>query len=346
MLWSRTRLISCLICMIFALGLSVAHAQEGYRTTYTVKRGDTLSKIAKKKDCSVRKLKRWNRLRSHRLRVGQKLTIYSLTPVRPMRIVEYRIQRGDSLIKIARKFGVSKRSLRRWNRIRRGRTRLVAGRTLKIHVPGPENPSETHGRPQLGKLVNGEQLKSGPGYRVRNAKKAWGANHVITHLMTCLPKVKKAFRRMHPVVIGDISRQHGGKFPPHRSHQNGLDVDLSYIHKGIRKLKNFKRATRENLDIAKTWFMIDTFLKTDAIEYMFVDYRLQELLYKHARNKGYSKRKLKETFQYPRGRGRTKGIIRHSPSHKNHIHIRFKPSPTPQATIRKRHSARFGSHSS
>ena len=92
--------------------------------------------------------------------------------------------------------------------------------------------------------------------------------------------------------------------------------------------------------------MLHAFLETDAIEYMFVDYRLQGLLYKHARLKGYSKRKLKETFQYPRGRGRTKGIIRHSPSHKNHIHIRFKPSATPQATTRKRHSARFGSRSS
>ena len=164
--------------------------------------------------------------------------------------------------------------------------------------------------------------------------------------MTCLPKVKKAFRRMHKVVIGDISREKGGYFPPHRSHQNGLDVDLSYIHKKVRRLKNFRRATAKNLDVVKTWYMIDTFLDTNAIEYMFIDYRIQKLLYEQATKKGYSKRQLNEVFQYPRGRGRTKGIIRHSPSHKNHIHIRFKSAVTPQAKSKKRHSARFGSYPS
>jgi LysM repeat protein len=346
MLPRTSQRIGLVLVVSATLFVTAALAQQGYRTTYVVKRGDTLSKIAKKKDCTVRKLKRWNRIRGSRLRVGQKLTIYSMTPLRPKRTVEYRIKRGDSLNTIAKRFRVKKRDIRRWNRMRRGRTRLIAGRTLKIIVTGPENPSETKGRPQQGKLVNGEQLKSGPGYWVRNKARAWGANHVITHLMTCLPRVKKTFRRMHKVVIGDISREHGGSFPPHRSHQNGLDVDLSYIHKGVRKLKNFRRATAANLDVVKTWYMIDTFLDTNAIEYMFIDYKLQKLLYNQARKKGYSKRQLKETFQYPRGRGRTKGIIRHSPSHKNHIHIRFKPSVVPQAKSKGRHTALIGSYRS
>ena len=39
---------------------------------------------------------------------------------------------------------------------------------------------------------------------------------------------------MHPEVplqFGDMSRRWGGKFPPHKSHQNGRDVDVRPIRK-------------------------------------------------------------------------------------------------------------------
>ena len=59
------------------------------------------------------------------------------------------------------------------------------------------------------------------------------------------------------------------------------------------------------------------------VDYIFVDYGLQKPLYEHAKKAGMSARKLEEYFQYPRGMGRTEGLIRHTPSHKNHFHIRF-----------------------
>ncbi len=46
------------------------------RRTYRVRRGDTLSKIAHRHHTSVSKLKRWNKLRSSNLQVGQRLVIY------------------------------------------------------------------------------------------------------------------------------------------------------------------------------------------------------------------------------------------------------------------------------
>jgi LysM repeat protein len=48
---------------------------------YRVKRGDTLSKIARLFDTTVASLKSWNRLRSNAIKVGQRLTIRS-TPGR------------------------------------------------------------------------------------------------------------------------------------------------------------------------------------------------------------------------------------------------------------------------
>ncbi len=47
------------------------------RTVYRVKRGDTLSSIARLFETSVSALKQWNRLRSSRISPGQRLTVYA-----------------------------------------------------------------------------------------------------------------------------------------------------------------------------------------------------------------------------------------------------------------------------
>jgi len=55
-----------------------------------------------------------------------------------------------------------------------------------------------------------------------------------------------------------------------------------------------------------------------------MDYNLQKVLYEYAKKHGTSEDVLDELFQYPRGRGRNHGIVRHWRSHRNHFHVRFK----------------------
>ena len=47
-------------------------------TTYRVKRGDTLSSIARLFDTTVASLRSWNRLRSNAIKAGQRLTVRSV----------------------------------------------------------------------------------------------------------------------------------------------------------------------------------------------------------------------------------------------------------------------------
>lgn len=56
---------------------SAASVSQGSRTTYKVKSGDTLSKIASKYHVSINDLKRWNNLKSTNIRVGQTLYVYN-----------------------------------------------------------------------------------------------------------------------------------------------------------------------------------------------------------------------------------------------------------------------------
>lgn len=83
---------------------------------YRVRRGDSLTVIARRFGTSVDEIRRANRLRGTRIIVGQNLKI----PVRATTTANgrYRVRRGDSLESIARKFGVSVRQLRTANAIR------------------------------------------------------------------------------------------------------------------------------------------------------------------------------------------------------------------------------------
>lgn len=51
-------------------------SSDGKRIVYKVKKGDSLSVIARRHHVRVEQLKRWNSLRSNNLRIGQKLVIY------------------------------------------------------------------------------------------------------------------------------------------------------------------------------------------------------------------------------------------------------------------------------
>ena len=83
-------------------------------------------------------------------------------------------------------------------------------------------------------------------------------------------------------------------------------------------------ATRSNLDVARTWALVKAFVDTGNVEVIFMDYGLQQQLYEFAKERGVGDDELDELFQYPRGRGRSHGMIRHWRSHQHHFHVRFR----------------------
>jgi murein endopeptidase len=136
------------------------------------------------------------------------------------------------------------------------------------------------------------------------------------------------YRRSHrgapKVVIGDISRKGGGQLYPHMSHQTGRDIDLGYVLRRDHARKRIGGQSYADLDVARTWALVQAFIDTRQVVYVFIDYRIQEQLYDYAREHGVPQRELDELFQYPHGRGRAHGIIRHWPSHRHHFHVRFR----------------------
>lgn len=119
--------------------------RRGTKSSYLVKRGDTLWDIAMTHSVSTRKLAVWNGMATtDTLSVGKKLVVWSNGQVSPiaetpgslgkLRRIDYVIRRGDSLSRISSKFKVSVSQLRRWNARVAKQKYLQPGQRLVMYV--------------------------------------------------------------------------------------------------------------------------------------------------------------------------------------------------------------------
>ncbi len=104
--------------------------------TYTVKKGDTLSGIAKKYGVSYKTLMSWNNLKSTNIKSGQKLKVTGSTTKTAKTASStkatstYTVKKGDTLSGIAKKYGVSYKTLMSWNNLKS--TNIKSGQKLKV----------------------------------------------------------------------------------------------------------------------------------------------------------------------------------------------------------------------
>jgi len=273
--------------------------------------GDSLSSIAKRYHVTPDRLRKLNNLKSDFLRLGQKLKVKSSMPAQTRSRSRYTVRRGDNLPRIARKHKMTVGSLKRLNP--RLTTALKPGQSLWVIKDGP--------KPGAGLY----QLEEGPGFEILERGRAWGTMLTVSRVAEVLSEHGIRHPEASPVLVGDISRERGGFLPPHRSHRRGRDVDIRYPL--LVANKHYVPATKDTLDLKRTWSLIRAFIKTGDVMYVFVDTKLQRVLYEYAKGKGLSEEKLGELFQYPRGRRSMQGIIRHEPGHRTHFHVRFKGEP-------------------
>lgn len=144
--------------------LRLSPATTWRRVTYRVRSGDTLSTIARRWHITVRTIVSANRLRSDRLRVGQRLIltvpnvarapIVASSAPSSKRHVIYTVKPGDTLGHIAQRYGVAVSALRMTNRIR-GNT-IRAGQRLRI----PGTSSEAASSVRIYTVKKGDTLST------------------------------------------------------------------------------------------------------------------------------------------------------------------------------------------
>lgn len=111
--------------------------QQTSQTTYTVKSGDSLWKIANQFGVSVNDLIEANNLTTTTLQIGQQLVIPgsgTTTPPSTGNVIEYTVKSGDSLWKIANQYGVTVNEIRTLNNLTSNT--LQIGQVLRIPTTG------------------------------------------------------------------------------------------------------------------------------------------------------------------------------------------------------------------
>jgi len=124
-------------------------AQQHRDRLYTVQRGDSLSKIARKYNVKERELVAVNNLKSrHQIRAGQVLALpdepgaqapVSVARAEPPADGVYQVRRGDTVARIAARFGLTEASLVAMNGLR-NRHQIAVGQRLQVstHVGTPQ----------------------------------------------------------------------------------------------------------------------------------------------------------------------------------------------------------------
>ena len=294
--------------------------------------GDMLSSIAARYGVKASDVKRLNPgVKPDRLKIGKKIKVCPEIAPRLREEFTYTVKKGDTLSEIGEKYGLTpkeivalqKGKLRR--KLDKNRSDLGLGDEVTLIVDRGVLPEFAPKNEDRGTLKVGVQLEPGKGYFIKRPHLAYGTTACVKAIKSALSAYRQRAKGGPQVHVGDISARGGGPLKGHKSHQKGIDVDVGLVLKGADADEvRFRTGNEGNLDVARTWSLIKAFVDHPDVRAVFLDYRLQKLLYEHARKQKVSEAKLDELFQYPRGKGRAFGIIRHWKGHKDHFHVRFK----------------------
>lgn len=311
----------------------------GFRTPvweHTVRGGEHLGRIAAQYGVRINDIKAINpkvKANPNKLSIGQKIKV--CPDIAPHLYEEgtYKVKSGDSLSEIAEKHGMTVRELIDLQKtsvatkLRNSPKSLAIGDELTVLVDRGVVGAFAPPDEDKGFLKVGIQLDGGKHYYIKRPHLAFGTGHTIKAIKAAISRYmqQKGVKGGPQIHVGDISARGGGPLKGHKSHQKGIDVDVGLVLKGEDAGEvRFLPGRTDNLDVARTWNLIKAFIDTNEVRSVFLDYGLQKLLYEHARKKGVSEGTLDELFQYPRGKGRGFGIIRHWKGHRDHFHVRFK----------------------
>ena len=312
---------------------------------------ETLPDVARRYGVSLDDLAQWNFLNPDKPELVAETTLVIKSPKRrplPQTRVKYTVDAGEnSWSKLAKRFEVPVTRLQAYN----PDAKLAPGTEIVIWIdPKPYKPrlprkplpqftvdrrAVSIGKPNAGKLVGGIQLPASPLYIRRTPRLMWGSSQTISNLQQAVAAFRQDVDYDGELILSDISAREGGLLNPHKSHQAGRDIDIWLpTIKGVYKKKYLnsggekpRRPMFEEVDWYAVWGLVRALIRTGAVQYVFLDWRYQEFVYRAAVEMGATEEELDEWIQWPRPRASSKGIFRHSLDHLSHIHVRFLCAP-------------------
>ncbi len=183
-------------------------------------------------------------------------------------------------------------------------------------------PPLSIGDPQKGRVLFGHKLSSLFGLHVLDSEEAYTTYEIALNLYALNALVRVTHPNGSDLMVNDISQPLGGIFKPHKTHQNGVDVDLRYYLKNVLPSDHEKRFVHPSiLDEKRMWTFLELLVHYQLAESVLMDKSLQKALYDYAiKHFKWTPKKINQYLSYPRGSG---ALVKHVPNHYHHFHVRF-----------------------
>lgn len=199
---------------------------------------------------------------------------------------------------------------------------IDASARVLIYRANPDMPAQSIGSASGGHFVQGMPMITDPHWIVRNPARAWATPQTVRRLAAGLRYIAARYPGASTMMIGDMSRFGGGRIRPHRSHQSGRDADVSYYRLGNVDDGQFWDARSAEFDVARTWALFRYWITRGWVQFIFVDHAIQRMLADYAYSVGEDPAFVQRVIEIEGGDKRS--IIRYSPGHAHHFHVRFR----------------------
>lgn len=188
-----------------------------------------------------------------------------------------------------------------------------------------------------GYLRNGKEFPiEGAGFRRRDARRdrthrgnwIWSTDLVIDAITWIAGQIFEHFPDSPHLFVGNLTALDVGSNPPHKSHRNGLEVDLAFYTKS-QNLENFWNPDRGNrgdwreFDFERNWKLLKMLaeIPSPGVAVIYVDTQVRHRLCHYARDNGKNLSRGSEDHQVLRQ-------LEHWDGHRDHYHVRFEcPNP-------------------
>ncbi|MDX2009382.1 MAG: penicillin-insensitive murein endopeptidase [Myxococcaceae bacterium] len=169
---------------------------------------------------------------------------------------------------------------------------------------------------EQGRLINGVAFPRGDAWTVVSPEATYGTQETVDFVVAAIRQVKAWHPDAPPLRVNQISAPEGGYLRPHKTHQNGRDVDLGFYYPGGQTIR--VRERERVIDVEKNWALVKALVMHGDVQFILVDQRIQKVLYEHAKRAGEDPAWLDSLFHSGRS-----SILQHARRHRDHFHVRF-----------------------
>ncbi len=167
-----------------------------------------------------------------------------------------------------------------------------------------------------GRLINGVPFPQGEAWTVVSPEATYGTQETVDFVSAAIRQVKTWYPEAPPLRVNQISAREGGYLRPHKTHQNGRDVDLGFYYPGGQTVR--VREREKVMDVALNWALVKALVMTGDVQFILVDQRIQKVLFEHAKKAGEDPAWLESLFHSGRD-----SILQHARRHRDHFHVRY-----------------------